>query len=48
MGFRPLGDFPAGALIGAIGGPFTAGLSALLAGGYGIFLALKRPGLRGA
>jgi MFS family permease len=48
MGVRPLGDFPAGALIGAMGGPLTAGLSAALTGVYGIFLALRRPGLRRA
>ncbi|HTT65077.1 MAG TPA: MFS transporter [Bryobacteraceae bacterium] len=48
MGVRPLGDFPAGALIGAIGGPFTAGMSAALTGAYGIFLASRRPGLREA
>ena len=48
MGVRPLGDFPAGALIGAMGGPLTAGLSAALTGAYGIFLAVRRPGLRDA
>jgi len=48
MGVRPLGDFPAGALIGAIGGPVTAGLSAALTGAYALFLALRRPGLREA
>jgi MFS family permease len=48
MGVRPLGDFPAGALIGAMGGPLTAGVSAALTGVYGIFLALRRPGLRDA
>src|ERR1700691_88999 len=48
MGVRPLGDFPAGALIGAIGGPLTAGVSAALAGVYGIFLAVRRAGLRDA
>jgi MFS family permease len=47
MGVRPLGDFPAGALIGAIGGPLTAGVSAALTGVYG-FLAVRRPGLRDA
>ena len=41
MGVRPLGDFPAGALIGAIGGPLTAGLSAALTGVYGVFLVLR-------
>jgi hypothetical protein len=48
MGVRPLGDFPAGALIGAMGGPLTAGVSAALTGLYGIFLAVRRPGLRDA
>lgn len=48
MGVRPLGDFPAGALIGAIGGPWTAGLSAVLTGAYGLFLTVRRPGLRNA
>jgi MFS family permease len=48
MGVRPLGDFPAGALIGAMGGPLTAGVSAALTGIYGIFLAVRRPGLRDA
>jgi MFS family permease len=48
MGVRPLGDFPAGALIGAMGGPLTAGVSAALTGVYGIFLAVRRPGLRDA
>jgi MFS family permease len=42
MGVRPLGDFPAGALIAAIGGPVTAGLSAALTGGYAVFLAARR------
>jgi len=48
MGFRPLGDFPAGALIGAIGAPLTAGLSAAATGFYAIFLAVARPKLRDA
>jgi MFS family permease len=48
MGVRPLGDFPAGVLIGAMGGPLTAGVSAALTGAYGIFLAVRRPGLRDA
>jgi sugar phosphate permease len=48
MGVRPLGDFPAGALIGAMGGPLTAGVSAALTGVYGVFLAVRRPGLRDA
>jgi MFS family permease len=48
MGVRPLGDFPAGALIGTIGGPLTAGVSAALTAAYGVFLAIGRPGLRDA
>jgi MFS family permease len=48
MGVRPLGDFPAGALIGAMGGPLTAGVSAALTGVYGVFLAVRRQGLRDA
>ena len=48
MGVRPLGDFPAGALIATVGAPLTAGLSAVLTGAYSIFLALQRPGLRKA
>lgn len=48
MGVRPLGDFPAGGLIGAIGGPLTAGISAAMTGAYGIFLAVRRAGLRDA
>ena len=48
MGVRPLGDFPAGALIGAIGGPLTAGISATLTGAYGLFLAIRRQAVRGA
>jgi MFS family permease len=48
MGVRPLGDFPAGALIAAMGGPWTAGVSAALTGIYAVFLAVRRPGLRAA
>jgi len=48
MGVRPLGDFPAGALISAMGGPLTAGLSAALTGVYGVFLAIRRPAMRDA
>jgi MFS family permease len=48
MGVRPLGDFPAGALIGAIGGPLTAGLSAFLTGAYALFLAATNSDLRRA
>ena len=45
MGVRPLGDFPAGALIAGIGAPGTVLLSASLVGIYGILLAMK-PALR--
>ena len=45
MGIRPLGDFPAGALIGGIGAPGTVFLSASLVGIYGVVLAL-RPAIR--
>ncbi|HLY15819.1 MAG TPA: MFS transporter [Bryobacteraceae bacterium] len=48
MGVRPLGDFPAGALISLMGGPWTAGLSAALTGAYALFLAVRRPRLRSA
>ena len=48
MGVRPLGDFPAGALIGMIGSPLTAGIGAAITGIYGIVLAAGRPGLRDA
>ena len=48
MGVRPLGDFPAGALIAAIGGPFTAGISATLTGVYAIVLSVRERGLREA
>jgi len=45
MGIRPLGDFPAGALIAGIGAPGTVLLSASLVGVYGIGLAM-RPAIR--
>jgi MFS family permease len=45
MGVRPLGDFPAGALIAAIGAPGTVLLSAALVGVYGCLLAM-RPAIR--
>lgn len=45
MGLRPLGDFPAGALITGIGAPGTVLLSAGLVGIYGIGLAM-RPAIR--
>lgn len=46
MGVRPLGDFPAGALIGLIGGPFTVLISAGIVGGYTLFLFFTRPVIR--
>jgi hypothetical protein len=45
MGVRPLGDFPAGALIAGIGAPGTVLLSAGLVGIYGLGL-LTRPAIR--
>ena len=46
MGVRPLGDFPAGALIGLIGGPLTVLISAGIVGGYTLFLLFARPVIR--
>ncbi len=46
MGVRPLGDFPAGALIGAIGAPETVLLSAGLVGAYSLFVFLFRPAVQ--
>lgn len=46
MGLRPLGDFPAGALIGLIGGPLTVIISAILVGGYSLYLLVTRPIIR--
>lgn len=46
MGVRPLGDFPAGALIGLIGGPLTVVISAAIVGGYTLFLLVTRPVIR--
>ena len=45
MGIRPLGDFPAGALIAGIGAPETVLLSAGLMGLYALRLAM-RPAIR--
>ena len=45
MGIRPLGDFPAGALIAGIGAPGTVLLSAGLVAVYGLVLAM-RPAIR--
>jgi MFS family permease len=47
MGLRPLGDFPAGALISVIGAPVTVLLSAGLVGGYGV-VAVTRRSIRSA
>lgn len=46
MGVRPLGDFPASALIGLIGGPITVIISAIIVGGYTLFLLVMRPVIR--
>jgi MFS family permease len=45
MGIRPLGDFPAGALIAEIGAPKTLLLSVGLVGVYGFAIA-RRPAIR--
>jgi MFS family permease len=41
MGLRPLGDFPASALISLIGGPFTVIISAAIVGAYSFFLVSR-------
>jgi len=46
MGVRPLGDFPAGALISLIGGPLTVLISAGIVGGYTLFLLFTQPTIR--
>ena len=48
MGIRPLGDFPAGALISAIGAPSTLLLSSALVGLYAAVVFLARPSIRSA
>jgi MFS family permease len=48
MGIRPLGDFPAGALISAIGAPSTLLLSSALVGVYAAVVSLARPSIRSA
>jgi predicted MFS family arabinose efflux permease len=48
MGVRPLGDFPAGALISAIGAPETVLASAGLVGIYALLVFLFRPMVRQA
>lgn len=47
MGVRPLGDFPAGVLMTAIGAPLAVLASALLVGGYAVYVLLARPSVRG-
>lgn len=46
MGVRPLGDFPAGALIGGLGGPATVLLCTSLVAAYSLYLVAGRPVLR--
>lgn len=46
MGVRPLGDFPAGALITAIGAPITVLVSAVLVAGYTLYLFIAHPMIR--
>ena len=48
MGVRPLGDFPSGALISAIGAPVTVLLSVGLVAGYGALVFLRQPAVRAA
>lgn len=43
MGVRPLGDFPAGALIGGLGGPGTVILCTSVVAVYTLYLLLGRP-----
>ncbi len=42
MGFRPLGDFPAGALAGVMGAPGVVLLGAGVVGVFGLFLGTRR------
>jgi predicted MFS family arabinose efflux permease len=46
MGVRPLGDFPASALIALLGGPLTVIISALIVGSYSLYLLIGRPVIR--
>jgi len=48
MGIRPLGDFPAGALISVIGAPATVLVSAVLVAMYGGFVSVARLSIRSA
>jgi len=46
MGVRPLGDFPAGAMIGLMGGPITVVICATIVGGYSLYLLVAHPAIR--
>lgn len=46
MGIRPLGDFPASALIALVGGPLTVLLCAAIVGLYSLYLLIARPVIR--
>ncbi len=46
MGLRPLGDFPAGALIPFLGAPVLVFGSASIVGLYSLYLLLARPSIR--
>jgi len=46
MGLRPLGDFPASALISFIGGPLTVIISGAIVGTYTLYLLIARPVVR--
>ena len=48
MGVRPLGDFPAGALMSSVGAPATVLVSAGLVGAYLAVTCLARPSIRSA
>jgi MFS family permease len=48
MGVRPLGDFPAGALINLLGAPFTVLASGVVVGIYSLYLLAARPAVRKA
>ena len=46
MGIRPLGDFPASALIALAGGPLTVVVCASIVGIYSLCLLIGRPVIR--
>jgi len=48
MGIRPLGIFPAGALISAIGAPSTLFLSSAIVGVDAVAVSMARPSIRSA